>query len=516
MKKLWIVTLLLLSLIMVLVACDKKADTPVDSSDEMTSDVPAEIVTEIVTVVIPVTEPETPVTTEPETNDISAVDTEAETAADNRDPISDPDLDIDDIMASVMGTEQFDLQGHYHLQTDLTMDMLISILGVETKVTLTGDISMKQQAGEAAALIMNLPTQEPYSMVYLDGMLYVTGDGGKYRCPLGDVEQALIWSELLDGLFPSEEIPETESDLSDALLSEVMSSLLSTMDASLVFEKTVAVTDEHTGDITVTLEGLSQAAQYFINELISSMSDMGGEEISDEDMSLALELLSAFDMDTLSLSMTIDEDMLLHSVTMSFAMDMADMSDLMGEITQIPGMSADVPVTMVTTVTTTIDRGDQEITAPADADTYEETDWRELFGFYTADMLGLVPDENGVITISEDLDIFARQWDYIEEHPEEFMTFSLSVTGYADDFSFHDDGSVVGYLYQVYENGSPSEESYLPVTIPAELADGMTLPQDESTVKLMLVLIPEVYDGYEYYILTATAYEPVSGPVAVG
>ncbi len=515
-NKLWILFLLLVTLVTMAVACDKKTDTPVDSSDEITSDAPAESITEGMTAIIPVTEPETPATTEPETNTPPAEDTETETTTDSDimdDPISDPDLDMEDIIFSVMNTEQFDLLGSYHLQTDLSMDMIISIMGMETKVTLTGDMSMKQQAGEAAEIIMNLPTQEPYSMAYLDGMLYVTSDSGKYRCPLDEADQSIIWSEILGGLFPSENIPEADSDLSDVWLSEIMSSLLSAMDVSLVFENTVAVEDETTGDITITLEGLTRDAQYVINELISSM---GNEEIADEDMSLMLELLSAFDMDTLALSMTVDEDMLMRSVSLTFAMNVENMSDLMGGMTQIPSLGTDVPVTMVTTMTTTFDRGEQEITAPADADIYEETNWRELFGFYTAEMLGLVPNEKGVITLSEDPDVFARQYEYIVTHPTEFSELTLSVTGRAYDFSAYNDGSVNGYLYQVYEDGSAAEDTYLPVLIPAELAAGITLPQNEATVKLMLIMTIEAHDGYEYLFFVATDYEFIRDPVAVG
>lgn len=523
MKKLWFLSLILLLILTLAVACEKKADPPAETRDETVSDTPHEIITEIVTVVIPVTEPETTTVTDPETTlpptENTEAPTDAETDSDKSDnPVSDPQ--IDDIVAAVIMTEQFDLLGDYHLKTDLSMDLLISIHGVETKVSLNGDISLKQHAGESAALILNIPTQEPYSMVYLDGMLYVAKEDGKYRCPLDEAEQAIIWSELLGGLFPSEEIPEetpdVDSELSNAIISEILSSLLDSMDASVVFENTSLTVDEATGDITITLKGLTQEAQALFDEMLSAMGSTEGPDISDQDLSLVLDLFSAFDMDSLAVSMTVDQDMLLNSVSLTFAMDLENMSGFMDDMAAIPGVSGDVPVTMVTTLTTAIDRGQQEITAPEDADTYEETDWRELFGLYTAEMLGLIPDENQMITLSENPVWFARQCAYIEEHPQEFLEVSLSVTGRAYDFEFYEDGSAAGYLYQVYEDGSPAEDGYLPVMIPAELAKDMTLPQDESTVKVIFTLAPEVYDGYEYYVPTVTAYEFIRGPVAVG
>ena len=516
MRRFWFLPLLLLALILLTVACTNSGNTDSTSevsTDEVTTKQPPEVITEIVTVIIPVTEPETSPQNEPETDPPAVTDTETQEDVTVNE---EPTLTINDIVAAVISREQIDLTGSYHLQTDLSMDMLISVLGFETKLTLTGDMSMKQEKGEAAALVVNLPTQEPYCMTYLDGMLYVERADGRYRCPLGDEEQALAWSEILGTLLPSDDSQDEITDLSGSVLTEALTYLLSMMDASVMFNSTSMTEDKATGDITLTLTGMSQGAQAFINELVSAMANTGNTEFSDEDMSLMLELLTSFDMDTLSLTMIVDAELLLRSVVWTFSMELDNISALMGDITQIPGLSGDLPVTMVTTMTTTFDRNAQVITMPEDADTFEEADWREIFGLYTAEMLGLVPDQAGIITLSENPDTFALQCQYIMEHPDEFADTPISAVAKTYGFSFYEDQSVCGYLYQSYGDGSPAKDSYLPVVIPTTSAVGMTPPQDGSTVRVTLVVASEIYDGTEYQILEVTAYALISGPAAVG
>ena len=130
-------------------------------------------------------------------------------------------------------------------------------------------------------------------------------------------------------------------------------------------------------------------------------------------------------------------------------------------------------------------------------------------------MLGLVPDEQGVVTLSEDPDTFALQYDYMMKHREDFEGVTLSVTARVSDFVKNEDGTVEGIIYQVYEDGAPAYYPYLSVLLPADVAEGMELPVDESIVR-MTATLAIVTEGETYYDLTVTDYQLVSGPVAVG
>lgn len=487
MKKFLLLTLSLLMALTLLVACNENDDPSADTGTQAVTDTA-------------VTEPtnETVAETLPETTPETLPETESATT-----PSDDPDLD--DLLEEILQSNQFETAGDYRIDSEIKLDIAVGMNGMETNMSLTGGLSLIQQENQGISLEMTVPTQDPVSLVYIDGFLYVTNAEGKYRCPMDEVEMALVWSELMEDLFPTEDIPEDEEAETDDLMGG-FADMLSTMKLSALFAETEVVTDEATGDITVTLTGLSQQAQLLINMMVSSMDGAGSDEISDMDMSLILDMLATFDMDALSLSMTVDKDHLLKACTVVMALDMTNAPDLTG----------DVPMVMTVTAATTLDRSEQTVTAPADGDTYEETDWRTLFGLYTAEMLGLVPDETGTVTLSEDPDTFALQYDYMMEHGEDFEGVTLSVTARGSDFVKNDDGTVQGTIYQVYEDGTPAYYPYLYVIIPADVAEGMTLPADESIIRLTAVLVIPDGETYTYYDYVVISYELVSDPVAVG
>ncbi len=480
MKKILLLTLSLLMVLTLLVACREEPNVPADTDTEATTEAPA------------VTEPETETPTEVPTEIPTDVPTEAPT-----EPVTEPSdaPDVDELLESVMAQNQLDDLTEYHLVTDLILDMAVSLNGMTTNMAMTGGISMTQQENQGMALELNIPTQEPYSLIYVDGMLYMASAEGKYRCPMDDVEMALAWSELMGDLFPSE----------DDTAPDGLTGLLSTVNISALFAECEVSTDETTGDTTILLKGISRQVQFLINMMFSSMDEIESDQLSDMDMSLLLDMLATFDMDALAVELIVDEDYLLKSLALTMAMDMTNAPDLVG----------DIPMVLTMTATTTLDRGAQTVTAPTDVDTYEETDWRTLFGLYTAEMLGLVPDAQGVVTLSEDPDTFALQYDYMMKHTEDFEGVTLSVTARASDFIKNEDGTVGGIIYQVYDDGSPAYYPYLYVLIPTDVAEGITLPVDESIVKLTATLVISE-EGETYYDLTVTAYELISGPVAVG
>ena len=486
MKKSFFLLLSLLMVVFLLAACDKQGDLPTETDTQaMTDDVQTE----------PETQEETVVDTLPETTPETLPETESETLPSN-------DTGIDDLLDDIMQNQPVDVEEDCRIDTEIKLDITAGMNGMDTNMSMTGGVTFIQQKHQGMAVEMNIPTQEPYSFIYIDGVLFVANAEGKYRCPLDEVEMALVWSELMGDLFPMDSVPEGGEEGS---LTGGFSDLLSTMKISALFAEKEMVTDETTGDITVTLKGLSNQAQFLINMMISSIDKLPTDEISDMDMSLLLDLFSTFDMDALMLTLTVDQQQLLKAMTVTMTMDMTNAPDLVG----------DVPMKMTMTATTLFDRAVQTVTPPADADIYEEIDWRTLFGIYTAEMLELVPDEQGVITLSENPDTFALQYDYLMEHSEEFSGAIFSVTARAGDFIRNDDGTVQGIIYQVYEDGSPAYYPYLYVLIPEEIAVDMTLPEDESTIRLTTTLII-AEDGETYYDLLAQDFELISGPVAVG
>ncbi len=496
MKKIWILALSLLMVLTLLVAC-KGTENPADTNNETTTDTVA--VTE------PKTEPETELETDPETEQETEPETEPETEHETETSVEET-VDVDAILDDVKAANGEESLTNFRMDTKLVLDILMSMNGMENKMTMTGGLSLIQQTHEAMSLELNVPTKEPYGLTYIDGVLYVMSEEGRYRCPLDEVEMALVWADLMGDLFPTDELPDNTPEEEDGSSSGgAMGGLLPAMKLSAFFKETAVVTDETTGDTTILLEGISQQAQFLINMMISSMDKPEVDGISDMDMSLVLDMLAAFDMDALSVSLTVDEDMLIKAASLTMAVDMTNAPDLTGNI----------PMTLNVTLSTTLDRGEQTVTPPADADAYEETDWRTLFGFYTPEMLGLVPNEQGVVTLSEDPETFALQYDYMMEHAEAFEDVTLSVTARGCDFMRNEDGTVQGTIYQVYEDGTPADDPYLYVLIPADTAEGMTLPSDGSIVKLTATLVTDAEDE-PYYRLIVSAYELISGPVAVG
>ncbi|MBE6559400.1 MAG: hypothetical protein E7661_10410 [Ruminococcaceae bacterium] len=540
MKKFLILTLSLLLTVTLLVACQEEAVVPGDTvAETLTEAVPetqadtdagTQVITEFETQAI--TEPVTEPITEAPTEAITEAPTveETETALDSAEVVTEvveetegettpettpPEAslpDAEDIFFAALDAQQFEGMTNYAVNSELVLDIIASMNGMETKMTMTGNVSAKQQSENAASVEISLPGREPYSLIYLEGALYVSSGEEKYRCAMDEVEFALLLSELLGDLLASEETPgETPDGMpEDAPVINPgdlgLGDQLTALDLSALFADITVTEDSTTGDITVTLAGLSQDAQFMINSLLSSISNSGMEGATDEDISMMLDLLAAFDMDTMAFSLTVDADLLLKEVAMSFGLD----------LTSMPEMTGDVPMTMVMTLTTSLDRSEQIITAPEDADTYVEKEWREIFGIYSAEYLGLIPDDNGVITLSEEPELFVLQYQYILNNYTDFEGSVFSVTARICDFNVSDEGWVEAVIYQVGESGIPAEETYLAVYIPAEVAADMTLPKDHSVVKLTAYLPTEEDGELYYYDYIITAYELVSGPVSVG
>lgn len=489
MKKLFVLSLLLLMLAVAVSACHSAPEEPVETDTE--TSVETNLVSD-------------PVVTE--------APTEAETSP-------DPEAEQVLMVEQILSKNQPETMLGCSITSEMMLDIIAKVNGIETKMTMTGGVSLKQSEN-GMALKLTLPTMEPYSLILLDGTLYATSADGKYQCPLSEEDGATLWGELTESLPSLEDLENSMSgglmegglggSFGDGLLEILptpdISDMLTNMKLTSLFAETEITVDELTGDTTVTFKGISSEVQAMINMMVGTMDAPQLEVISDMDMSLLLDMLATFDMDALTLSLTVDKDLILKACSVSFILDMVNAPDLMG----------DIPTTMVFTLSTVLDCGTHEISAPVDADTYEVVDWRTLFGLYTPEMLSLVPNENGVITLSEEPDLFALQYDYMMSHIEDFESVTLSLTAHVSDFAQNEDGSVYGTVFQVYEDGFAAYYPYLYVIIPAALADGQVLPEDDSTVKLTATLITDPDGELGYYDLLVSAYELISGPVAVG
>lgn len=500
MKKLLIFTSLLLSLLLLVCACGNEnvepAETLLEETSAFTDTADAESET-IPTIEAEITDIATEPITSPETD--TDATSEAPTEAMSETPTQSP---VDVFLEAVMSQNPMDGLREYRITSDIRIDISASMNGMETTMALTGGLQMTQSSDHGMALELQIPTMEPYALIYIDGMIYITSAEGRFRCPMTEVELALVESELLGTLFPTDgETPDGGMDI----LPDEMSDLLSSMQISTLFAESEMVTDEATGDTTITLKGISPQVQLLLKLLTSSMETPALEGVSDMDLSLILDTLSTFDMDALSFSITADKEFSIKSSTVVMGLDMQNAPDLVG----------DIPMTVKVTLDTTLDRSPQTVSAPEDADTYTETNWRSLFGIYTAEYLGLVPDASGVITLSDEPDTLALQYQYISKHQKDFENATFSLTAYALDFEALEDGTVRGTLYQAYGDGTPAYYPYLYVCFPADLADGMTLPEDGATVTVTAKLVVSS-EGESYYDFTALSFQFVNAPAVVG
>ncbi len=69
-------------------------------------------------------------------------------------------------------------------------------------------------------------------------------------------------------------------------------------------------------------------------------------------------------------------------------------------------------------LTVTRDYETPAITPPADAEAYTETPWRQYFRMETPEMLEMLPDADGIITLSEDDELLSRQTWYMGSYPK--------------------------------------------------------------------------------------------------
>ncbi len=112
----------------------------------------------------------------------------------------------------------------------------------------------------------------------------------------------------------------------------------------------------------------------------------------------AEDLAKALDAETFSLTVTVNGEGKLDSVTLCIRLAPADR-----------GENIDLTLTVTVTPDT------PELEPPADAAAYETVTWREMFDLESDDSLALTPDKDGILTLSDDPALFRRQSAYLFE-----------------------------------------------------------------------------------------------------
>ena len=514
MKKLFCIIAALLMAVTLLTAMGCTDDiAPTDTAGETTASettAPAEVTTGADTE--PATEMD--ITTEVET----AVETEPATEVTTG--LADlPAGEALDILLGALDTTEGESEGESEttgeaamingmMDIDLSMTVMVEMAGMENTTTFPFKIFFAV-AEDDMAVKFNMMGME-MDLIYVDGMLYMKDPStdALLKCVMTPEEFQTVVELITDSSEGDEEDSSNLLELPD----------LEGMKPSDLFATITSKVDETTGDLHITCKGFNTtlASKFapMLQPMLESIGlvgdgewDENGELVVDPAATLAevVKMLNGLTQDNLQLTFIFAEDGTLRStlIDVTLTMEESDGEDTYTTSVQFKGSFALV-------------EGGQTVEKPADADDYEEMDWREIFGQETADMLDLVP-ENGSITLSVDAYTRERQIAYIYEHFEEFEGVSFNGTGFlvgvyeVDEYTAVD-VSQIGALEGLISLRDPSveEEDYttvISILIPVESkgegypAEGSLIHFTNATLEVM-----ENYDWGTYVYLCITEY----------
>ncbi len=261
------------------------------------------------------------------------------------------------------------------------------------------------------------------TMAYVDGMFYDIDLGEtKIKCAVApaEISEALAKRDTIDAtstFFPHDE---------EGKLDAPLFSLSDGVAAHDLFLSMTAVHDKKTGVTTVTGRGLDpdHAAastpwmvqflrlNYFIGPAEGTISAL----MVGEPRALA-ELLHE---DILSVSIGVDAE----GRVVSFVWTIRELA-VEGEEGGLSGESIDLSMSAIRSYET------PTIKAPEDSEAYEEQPWREYFHMETPEMLEMVPGPDGIITLSDDSDMRAKQFGYLYEYDADIR---FRARGYIEGF----------------------------------------------------------------------------------
>ena len=450
----------------------------------------------------------------------ASTDTETETAAETEERISWAELPAAEALDQLMALQDTETPSdpsdmeNGKIDVDISMIVCMTMDGMQSTTTLPVKITLVMD-GESLYINGNL-LGSAAELTYCDGMLYMTSledveELSKLRSPMtpeefGQVATLLFGLTEENGEESGEELPIPElPGIEDLKPSELFSAVVSEADAT-------------NGDLLITGKGfnsrLSADLAPLLQPMLESMGLVGGGEwdesgelITDPAATLAevIGLLTGLNEETMKVTFIFDQNGTLTSTAVDITLSMEETAEGVNTKSdlQIKG-SFSVKV------------GGQTVTPPADADSYAEEDWRVIFGMETADMLDLVPDAEGCVTLSKNPALRERQILYIYDHADEFTESGvlIHVEGYLIDTYVVDEETAtlpahVGALEGLISLRRPGaeEEDYTTVLsfqIP-ESAKGEGYPAEGTYVRATyckIELVEEsVFGSYMYLLL---------------
>ncbi len=434
--------------------------------------------------------------------DGTADETAGDTTSDLPDETLPTDLSAADLLDKLwaemdMGnTDESATVENMKMDVDMTIGMDMSMGGMENSTSLPVKMTIVVD-GENIVCKGDL-MGAAFDMTYVDGTLYLSADGENYKCAVTPEEYAELMGGVMgdmggsgDDLIPDVELPE------DLKPSEIFATVTSEADLA-------------TGTITLTAKGFNQKMSETFAPLLKPMLeafglvggelDENGELISDPATVLAevVKILHDLNEDTLSMSFVIDREGNLSSVGIKLIVGMEQTMD--GEVYKTTlNLEGGFSVKM----------GGQTVAAPSGE--YVEEDWRVIFGQETAEMLDLIPDAEGHITLADDPDLRGRQLNYISLHAEEFpknITFTMTAILVAGET--YEDGSMDVYMYPAAD---PENIDGLLVGTIRSSIDHM--PGEEPLVAAVQGYFDmEEYDGFVYNSFVVQKITPSAVSVA--
>ncbi len=388
---------------------------------------------------------------------------------------------------------------NFKLEMDMNILVGAEASGVNNSATLPFFLAMTM-AGQSQAIKGDI-LGTTIDVVYHMGTLYMTAAGESVKCP-ATPEQ---FEALKDSLGTSDG---TDSEFFPA----------DTKPTELFRSLTLEVKD---GRIHITGAGLKeQYAEAVAPGVLQLMLSFGlletdefGELAEDPEVltaAIANMLKNQADKD-FSVTYIATMDGVLEEQSFNFRFEHDQVRDGV-KLTTILGLSGSISLVL----------GGQTVAAPAGSDTWPEGSFDDFFGEdpdtpdnTTAEELGLVPDAEGWITLSDDVYQRANQLDYLWMHTQNFLDCRFRVTGTLiiyPDLMFEQNG-VPMYegdllLIDFYEEGEQSASLYIhvnaevvaPALPEAATEEGMLVNTEGF---LALVQDEENDCEYLYFIITS-------------
>ncbi len=479
-KSVWMAFLTFLCLVSVLsaVGC-RRDDPPADTAADTTLE----------TVALP---PETDGdTTPPETFSAETIDPDAV-------PITEAAEYLDSLLAS---EEEGESAPDAKTELDMTMDLHMAVGKREQDVSMPFKVT-EISAGEDGRIISE-SMGEAYELVYVDGMLYVDYYGTCHMCPATPEQFRDTW-DFLEGNTGGAD----DDTLNDLFRDMRAADIFATIDGYKL----------PNGHTMVVVTGLRQAAADKVApelmEFFYSLGMVGGglteeeyESKTDDEIDELLiketaELLRGMANDALRVTFTADgED---NPVAVSFRVSLGTSFASDGETVKV-----DLRVSGEATHTV----GEQTITAPADTSRYEEGTWEDFFGTPTPEEVGLIPDEKGVYTLSDDPETRAEQTWCIYNEMDSFAGATFRVKGVVELLERPDDGSTVLTIYT--RDASGAIDNNLQSSVDGMFAEGkedklIAAITSGNTYQLTGTFRHIKIDGYEYLVFVAETVTPAA------